>query len=72
MGGCSLRRTALRGTRCGRWPLPVLLIDHLVTERRRLELAALELYREQGFDRTTTAQIAKHAGVTERTFFHHF
>jgi AcrR family transcriptional regulator len=40
--------------------------------RRRLELAALELYREHGFDRTTTAQIAKCAGVTERTFFHHF
>ena len=40
--------------------------------RRRLELAALELYREHGFDRTTTAQIAKRAGVTERTFFHHF
>lgn len=40
--------------------------------RRRLELAALELYREQGFDRTTSAQIAKRAGVTERTFFHHF
>ena len=40
--------------------------------RRRLEVAALELYREHGFDRTTTAQIAKRAGVTERTFFHHF
>ena len=40
--------------------------------RRRLQLAALELYREHGFDQTTTAQIARHAGVTERTFFHHF
>ena len=40
--------------------------------RRRLQQAALELYRERGFDRTTTAEIARHAGVTERTFFHHF
>ena len=40
--------------------------------RRRLQQAALELYREHGFDRTTTAEIAKRAGVTERTFFHHF
>lgn len=40
--------------------------------RRRLQRVALELYREHGFDRTTTAQIAERAGVTERTFFHHF
>jgi AcrR family transcriptional regulator len=32
----------------------------------------LELYRERGFDRTTTAEIAARAGVTERTFFRHF
>jgi AcrR family transcriptional regulator len=40
--------------------------------RRRLQRAALELFEERGFDQTTTAQIARHAGVTERTFFHHF
>ncbi len=40
--------------------------------RIRLRRAALELYREQGFDATTTAQIAAHAGLTERTFFRHF
>jgi AcrR family transcriptional regulator len=40
--------------------------------RQRLERAALELYREHGFDRTTTAEIARRAGVSERTFFHHF
>lgn len=38
----------------------------------RLQRAALELYAEQGFDRTTTAEIAERAGVTERTFFRHF
>src|SRR6201996_7488004 len=40
--------------------------------RARLQQAALELYREHGFERTTTAEIAAHAGVTERTFFRHF
>ncbi|MDL4815083.1 TetR family transcriptional regulator [Actinomadura opuntiae] len=40
--------------------------------RRRLQQAALELYRERGFDRTTTAEIAARAGVNERTFFRHF
>jgi AcrR family transcriptional regulator len=40
--------------------------------RGRLQLAALELYRERGYERTTTAEIAARAGVTERTFFRHF
>ncbi len=40
--------------------------------RRRLQQAALELYLERGYDRTTTAEIAARAGVTERTFFRHF
>jgi AcrR family transcriptional regulator len=30
------------------------------------------LYGEQGFDRTTVAEIAERAGLTERTFFRHF
>ncbi|EIC83104.1 TetR family transcriptional regulator [Serratia sp. M24T3] len=34
--------------------------------------AALELFHEKGYDRTTAAEIAAHAGVTERTFFRHF
>lgn len=40
--------------------------------RERLRQAALELYAEQGFERTTTAEIAGRAGVTERTYFRHF
>ncbi|WP_405774710.1 TetR family transcriptional regulator [Streptomyces sp. NBC_00859] len=43
-----------------------------IEARRRLQQAALELYRERGFDRTTTAEIAARAGVNERTFFRHF
>ena len=39
---------------------------------RRLQQAALELYRMRGYDQTTTAEIAARAGVTERTFFRHF
>jgi AcrR family transcriptional regulator len=40
--------------------------------RGRLEQVALELYGERGFEQTTVAQIAKRAGLTERTFFRHF
>ncbi|WP_067467008.1 TetR family transcriptional regulator [Nocardia amamiensis] len=40
--------------------------------RGRLELAALELYAERGFEQTTVAEIAKRAGLTERTFYRHF
>jgi AcrR family transcriptional regulator len=40
--------------------------------RGRLEKAALELYVERGFEQTTVAEIAKRAGLTERTFFRYF
>ncbi|HEX2820070.1 MAG TPA: TetR family transcriptional regulator [Streptosporangiaceae bacterium] len=40
--------------------------------RGRLEQAALALYVERGFEQTTVAEIAKRAGLTERTFFRHF
>ena len=43
-------------------------------ERTRASLleAALVLFTEQGFDRTTVAEIAGRAGVTEMTFYRHF
>src|ERR1700744_4546330 len=40
--------------------------------RKRLQWAALELYRQRGYEETTAAEIAAKAGVTERTFFRHF
>jgi AcrR family transcriptional regulator len=40
--------------------------------RGRLEQAAMELYVERGFEQTTVAEIARRAGLTERTFFRHF
>ncbi|TFC06520.1 MULTISPECIES: TetR/AcrR family transcriptional regulator [unclassified Cryobacterium] len=38
----------------------------------RLQAAALDLFATQGFEQTTTAQIAQSVGLTERTFFRHF
>jgi AcrR family transcriptional regulator len=40
--------------------------------RGRLGQAAMELYSERGFEQTTVAEIAKRAGLTERTFFRHY
>src|SRR5438445_6093672 len=40
--------------------------------RGRLEQAALEPFQERGYARTTVEEIARRAGLTERTFFRHF
>jgi AcrR family transcriptional regulator len=50
-------------SRMGRWE---------PNARERLQQAALELYGERGFEQTTVAEIAKRAGLTERTFFRYF
>ncbi|MEU1570079.1 TetR family transcriptional regulator [Streptomyces collinus] len=38
----------------------------------RLAQAALELFGERGYEQTTVAEIAKRAGLTERTYFRHY
>ncbi|GAA3436275.1 TetR/AcrR family transcriptional regulator [Kutzneria kofuensis] len=38
----------------------------------RLAQAALELFDERGYEQTTVAEIAKRAGLTERTYFRHY
>jgi AcrR family transcriptional regulator len=40
--------------------------------RGRLEKAAMELFQEHGYVRTTVEEIATRAGLTERTFFRYF
>ena len=47
----------------GRWPGGA---------QERLQSAAIELFSERGYERTTVAEIAKRAGLTERTFYNHF
>lgn len=38
----------------------------------RLELAALDLFLDHGYEQTTVAEIAARAGLTERTFYRYF
>lgn len=40
--------------------------------KRKVLLAALQLFAKQGFDRTTTAEIAKEAGVSEGLIYKYF
>jgi len=40
--------------------------------RGRLEQAAMELFIERGFEQATVTDIARRAGLTQRTFFRHF
>jgi mycofactocin system transcriptional regulator len=42
------------------------------TSARALELIALRLFTDQGFEQTTVDQIAAAAGVSRRTFFRYF
>lgn len=43
-----------------------------VTSKGELELIALELFAERGFDETTVDQVAEAAGIARRTFFRYF
>ena len=43
-----------------------------VTSRGELELVALELFAQRGFERTTVDDLADAAGIGRRTFFRYF
>jgi AcrR family transcriptional regulator len=49
-----------------------LVSPRVLRTRARILDAALDLFERQGYDATTTAQIAAAAGVTPMTFFRHF
>jgi mycofactocin system transcriptional regulator len=42
------------------------------TTRRHLEIIAMRLFAEQGFEETTVDQIATEAGINKRSFFRYF
>lgn len=46
--------------------------QHKLRTQRALQNAALELFSKQGYDETTTDEIAEKAGVSPRTFFRYF
>lgn len=46
--------------------------EHKLRTERALQQAALSLFAEQGYDETTTDEIAERAGVSPRTFFRYF
>ena len=48
------------------------MAEQRLNARVRLQQAAVQLFRDRGFDGVTAAEIAARAGVTERTFFRHF
>src|SRR5260370_39659984 len=65
-------RTAYTGCQ---WPSSIMIEGMgrwQPNARGRLEQAALELYLERGFEKTTVAEIASGAELTERTFFRYF
>lgn len=43
-----------------------------ISTRERIVEAARNLFAEKGFDRTTTAEIAREAGISEGTIYRHF
>jgi AcrR family transcriptional regulator len=51
---------------------PSLRDKHKNQTRRALRDAALKLFASQGYDATTTEEIAEKAGVSTRTFFRYF
>ncbi|KJE19935.1 transcriptional regulator, TetR family [Frankia torreyi] len=51
---------------------PAAWSEHKARVRQALVDAALELFAEQGYESTSTEQVAARAGVSARTFFRYF
>jgi transcriptional regulator GlxA family with amidase domain len=64
--GCGLRRTATT-----RYRICICLAGNTVAKTVS-KRAALELFDEQGFEKTSVIEISERAGVTTRTFFRYF
>ena len=47
-------------------------LEHLTERQRRVIESALILFSEQGYDKTSTSDIAKKAGVAEGTVYKQF
>jgi AcrR family transcriptional regulator len=64
--GSESRKTTARGNQPGR--------RHLNKERTKVRIltAALELFRKNGLDKTTTREISQKAGIAEGTLFNYF
>jgi len=62
----------LAKTRTTAAPVPSRRQAHKTRTQRTLQQAALELFAKQGYDATTTEEIAERAGVSPRTFFRYF
>ncbi len=54
-------------------PAPEGRLEKRKRERRlRIYNVAMDLFRSQGFERTTVSQIAEAANIVPATFFNHF
>ncbi|KJE21862.1 transcriptional regulator, TetR family [Frankia torreyi] len=53
-------------------PAPGRRATKKAATKRRIQTEALRLFRQQGYDHTTVADIAEAAGVSERTYFRYF
>lgn len=53
-------------------PPPSRRVEAKMHTRFRIRAAAVELFRDHGFNNVTTEQIAARVGVTQRTLFRHF
>jgi AcrR family transcriptional regulator len=72
MSATDITQCSSNVSRCHHFWYPRGVVRWQPNARGRLEQAAMQLYRDRGFEQTTVADIAQCAGLTERTFFRYF